>query len=170
MQDFQTSFGYNKLVTVELEGQSGGLGLFYMDSYEVTILFSANRLIDIEANLEGHKVYMTFVYGVLVTENRGKVWDHLNHLSTHRKGAWLLIGDFNEIAGNHEKRGGKKRSESSFLLFKKMLDNCGMIDFPYKGNPLSWVGYRQSGKVQCRLDRAIGNEERHHLFSHIFPH
>ena len=31
---------------------------------------------------------------------------------------------------------------------------------------MSWMGYRSSGKVQCRLDRAIGNEEWHHLFSH----
>ncbi|CAA7048871.1 unnamed protein product [Microthlaspi erraticum] len=47
-----------------------------------------------------------------------------------------------------------------------MLDNCGMIDFPFKCNSLSWVGYRKNGKVQCRLDRAIGNGEWHHLFSH----
>ncbi|CAA7048395.1 unnamed protein product [Microthlaspi erraticum] len=47
-----------------------------------------------------------------------------------------------------------------------MLECCGMIDFPYTGNPLSWVGYRASGKVQCRLDRAIGNEEWHQSFSH----
>lgn len=47
-----------------------------------------------------------------------------------------------------------------------MIANCGMIEFPYKGNPMSWVGYRSSGKVQCRLDRALGNEDWHHLFSH----
>ena len=43
-----------------------------------------------------------------------------------------------------------------------MLADCGMIEFPYKGNRL----YRSSGKVRCRLDRAVGNEEWHHLFSH----
>lgn len=165
LQDFQNSFGYNKLHTVEPEGRSGGLALFYMDSYDVTILFSSNRLIDTEAKIEGHKVLMTFVYGDPVSEYRGKVWDHLNDLSVNRREAWLLIGDFNEITGNHEKRGGRKRSESSFMPFKKMLENCGMIEFPL-GNSLSWVGYRQSGKVQCRLDRAIGNEEWHHQFSH----
>lgn len=69
------------------------------------------------------------------------------------------IGDFNKMIGNHEKSGGRERTESSFLPFRKMIDNCGMIDFPYKGNFLSWVGYRRSGKVQCRLDRAIRNEE-----------
>lgn len=47
-----------------------------------------------------------------------------------------------------------------------MLANCGMIDFPSKGNSFSWVGNRCSGKVQCKLDRAVGNEDWHHLFSH----
>ncbi|CAA7031857.1 unnamed protein product [Microthlaspi erraticum] len=36
-----------------------------------------------------------------------------------------------------------------------MLDSCGMLDFPYKGNSMSWLGYRRRGKVQCRLDRAV---------------
>ena len=47
-----------------------------------------------------------------------------------------------------------------------MLADCGMVELPYKGNPMPWMGYRSTGKVQCRLDRTIGNEEWHHLFSH----
>ena len=77
-----------------------------------------------------------------------------------------MLSDFNEITSNLEKKGGRKRPDSSFLPFKNMLANCGMIDFPYKGNPLSWVGNRASGKVQCWLERAVGNEDWHHNFSH----
>ena len=63
-------------------------------------------------------------------------------MSSTRTGAWLMSGDFNEITGNHEKKGGIKRPETSFIAFKAMLADCGMIDFPYKGNPMSWLGYR----------------------------
>ena len=87
-------------------------------------------------------------------------------MSLTRSGPWLMLGDFNEITNNLEKKGGRKRPDSSFLPFKCMLDNCGMIEFPYKGNPLSWVGNRASGKVQCRLDHAVGNGDWHHCFSH----
>lgn len=59
LQDFQFEFGYNKLFTVEPEGRSGGLALFYLDSFEVTILFSNDRMIDIEATIAGNKVYIT---------------------------------------------------------------------------------------------------------------
>lgn len=61
--------------------------------------------------------------------------------------------------GHHEKEGGKKRSENSFLFFNTMISNCGLIDFLYKGNPLSWVGRRKNGFVKCCLDRALGIED-----------
>ena len=151
---------------MEPEGRSGGLALFYLDSFDVTVLYSNNRMIDIEATIEGHKVYITFIYGDPVVECRKYVWERLTRMSTNRSGAWFMCGDFNEIKGNHEKKGGRKRPETSFLPFRMMLADCGMIEFPYKGNHMSWVGYRSSGKVQFRLDRAVGNEEWHHLFSH----
>ena len=115
-------------------------------------------MIDIETRLEGHPIYMTFVYGNPVVRHRDHVWERLSRMSTTRNGAWFMIGDFNEITGNHEKRGGRRRLESSFLPFRTMLDNCGMLDFPYKGNSFSWVGKRRSGKVKCKLDRAVANE------------
>ena len=166
LQDFQVSFGYNKLFTVEPKGRSGGLALFYMDAFDVSILYFDKYMIDISAMIEGHKVFMTFVYGDPVVEYREYVWERLTRMSTSRTGAWLMCGDFNEIVSNQEKRGGRKRPETSFLPFKLMLNNCGMMEFPYKGNSMSWVGYRSSGKVQCRLDRAVGNEDWHQFFSH----
>ena len=156
MQDFQFEFGYNKLFTVEPEGRSGGLALFDLDSFDVEIVFSNNRMIDIAATIEGHKVFITFVYGDLVVEYRDNVWEKLTNMSLTRNGAWLMLGDFNAITCNHEKKGGRKRPDTSF---KSMLANCGMIDFPSKGNPFSWVSNRCSGKVQCKLDRAVSNED-----------
>lgn len=137
-----------------------------MDSYDVSILYFDKRMIDISAMIEGHKVHITFVYGDPVIECRDNVWERLTRMSTSRKGAWPMSGDFNEITWNHEKQGGRKRPETSFLSFKAMLANCGMVEFPHKENQLSWMGYRSSGKVQCRLDRSVGNEDWHQDFSH----
>lgn len=123
-------------------------------------------MIDIEATIEGQKVFITFVYGDPVIEYRENVWERLTRMSLNRSGPWLMLGDFNEITSNLEKKGGRKRSEASFLPFKTMLANCGMLELPSTGNTLSWVGNRRSGKVQCRLDRAVGNEDWHHCFSH----
>ena len=68
MQDFKFEFGYDNLFTVDPVGRSGGLALFYMNDAEVEIGFSSNRMNDIEAKIEGHKVQITFLYGDPVIE------------------------------------------------------------------------------------------------------
>ena len=76
-----------------------------------------------------------------------------------------MIGDFNEITDHSEKVRGRRRSNSSFLPFKQMLTDCGMLKFPFTGNMLSWVEKRSGGTtVRCRLDRAVGNEDWHEKF------
>lgn len=155
----QISYGYDQVYTVEPRGRSGGLALFYMDHPSVTILYAEAHIIDIETRFEGHDIFMTFVYVDPVVRHRDLVWERLSRMSTTRSKAWFMIEDFNEITGNHEKRGGMRHLESSFLPFRTMLENCGMLDFPYKGNSFSWVGKRRSGKVKCKLDRAVTNEE-----------
>ena len=166
LQDFKFEFGYDNLFTVEPLGLSGGLALFYINDADVKIGFSNERMIDIEAKIEGHKVFTTFVYGDPVVEFREAVWERLMRISLQRTGPWLMVEDFNEITSNIEKKGGRKRPESSFLPFKNMISACGMIEFPHSGNFFSWAGRRRSGRVQCRLDRALGNEDWHQAFSH----
>ena len=73
MQDIQADLGFNKLFTVEPLGQSGGLALFFMDEFQVDVLFSNNQMIDVKAVINGIKVYMTFVYGDPVLERRYQV-------------------------------------------------------------------------------------------------
>ncbi|XP_022558258.1 uncharacterized protein LOC111206163 [Brassica napus] len=48
-----------------------------------------------------------------------------------------------------------------------MLNDCGMLEFPFTGDMLSWVGKRAGGStVRCRLDRAVGNVDWHEKFPH----
>ncbi|XP_048605505.1 uncharacterized protein LOC125583020 [Brassica napus] len=110
---------------------------------------------------------MTFVYGDPVLERRDEVWERLTRFSTTKNGPWFMIGDFNEITCHNEKTGGRQRPDSSFLPFKQMLNDCGMLEFPFTGDMLSWVGKRAGGStVRCRLDRAVGNADWHEKFPH----
>ena len=82
-----------------------------------------------------------------VLEIRDQVWERLTRSATTRDGLWFMKGDFNEITGYHEKEGGKRRSDTSFLLFNKMISDFGMLEFSCIGNQLSWVRKRPNGYV-----------------------
>ena len=54
------------------------------------------------------------------------------------------------------------------MPFNNMIRNSGLLEFPARGNKMSWQGRRGKGKgemiIRCRLDRALANEEQHTLF------
>ncbi|KAG7532416.1 Endonuclease/exonuclease/phosphatase superfamily [Arabidopsis thaliana x Arabidopsis arenosa] len=163
LQNMQVSLGFDSLKTVEPIGNIGGLALFYSKDYPVKFVFVNDRLIDIETIIDGNRVFISFVYGDPVVQYRELVWERLTRIGLSRSDPWFMIGDFNEITGNHEKRGGKSRSESSFLPFRCMIEICGMIEVPSQGNLFSWVGRRSCGVtgrrvrrlIKARLDRAL---------------
>ncbi|CAA7045136.1 unnamed protein product [Microthlaspi erraticum] len=107
--------------------------------------------------------------GLRVVKLRDLVWERITRIGTTRTDPWFLIGDFNEITGNHEKQGGPLRQASSFVSFNLMISDCGFVDFPSRGNTLSWRGRRRGKIVRCRLDRALATEDWHDLFpvSHV---
>ena len=90
LQNIQADLGFDQMFTVDPLGLSGGLALFFMDDFQVNILFSNNRMIDIEAVIDGIKVFMTFVYGAPVLERRDQVWERLTRFSTTRNGPWFM--------------------------------------------------------------------------------
>ena len=101
VQKYQSHFGFDNLVTVDPIGRSGGLALYYNNDYQVKVLYSSNRMIDVEAVALGKTVYLTFVYGDPVKELREQVWERLTRYGLSRSEPWFLIGDLNEITGNH---------------------------------------------------------------------
>ncbi|CAA7030426.1 unnamed protein product [Microthlaspi erraticum] len=94
---------------------------------------------------------MSFVYGDPVVKLRDLVWERITRIGTTRTDPWFLIGDFNEITGNHEKQGGPLRQSSTFIPFNLMISDCGFVNFPSRGNTLSWRGRRRGKIVRCRL-------------------
>ncbi|KAF8080961.1 hypothetical protein N665_0912s0004 [Sinapis alba] len=159
VQSFQGHFGFDKLVTVDPNGTSGGLALFLNNEYQVNILFSSNQMIDVEAVILGTRVFMTFVYGDPVQKLREQIWERLTRYGMARTETWFIIGDLNEITGNHEKEGGVLRSAGSFIPFNNMIRDTGLLELPVRGNQLSWQGRRNKVMVRCLLDRALANED-----------
>lgn len=166
LQGIQLDLGYYHLFTVEPHGLSGCLALFCMEEFQVNVLFSNNRMIDVKAVIDGMQVFLTFVYGDPVHARREMVWERLTWFALYRVEPWFMIGNFNEIIRHHEKQGRRTRSKASFLPFRKMIQDCGMLEFPFFGNTMSWIAKHDRTHVRCRLNQALGNEDWHEVFPH----
>lgn len=139
-QGFQSHFGYDNLVTVDPIGRNGGSALYYNNDFQVKILFSNNQMIDVEAVALEKRVFLTFIYGDPVQKLRYRVWERLTRYEISSSDPWFSIGDMNEITENHEKDGGPLTSADSFIPFNNMIRNIGLLEFPARGNKISWQG------------------------------
>lgn len=164
MLGLKKSLGYDQLFMVEPVGLSGGLAMLWKDSYQVDVLSSDIRIIDLKVTCGVSSFFLTCVYGDPVQAKRRDVWDHIVSIGLNRDEAWILAGDFNELLSNEKKSGGAIRSDSSFWDFRNMVQNCKLREIGFTGNSLSWGGWREQVWVQCRLDRSFGNSEWFSLF------
>ena len=90
---------------VDPQGRNGGLALFYDSTCKVNILSSINKIIYVETEYKGKRIFLLFVYGEPNQNFRDHVWERLTRLEISRDEPWFIIGDLNEIMGNHEKQG-----------------------------------------------------------------
>ncbi|KAG7536410.1 Reverse transcriptase domain [Arabidopsis suecica] len=160
----QRWMGYDHSHIVNPIGLSGGLALFWKNSYEVEVINSDHRIIDVKVKLGSLSFFISCVYGDPSTHLRQLVWDKLIDIGTTRDEPWIVLGDLNEIIDNTEKLGGPARAEITFFPFRNMISDCRLREVPSIGNRFSWAGDRNNQWVQCRLDRVLGNEAWFQIF------
>ncbi|KAL7157223.1 hypothetical protein ABFS83_02G063300 [Erythranthe nasuta] len=94
-------------------------------------------------------------------------WDQLTTISNSFSGAWLVIGDFNSITSQAEKRGGNSFASSSRHTLLTDLKSLGLIDLGYHGSSFTWSNKRNGkANIQQRNDRGVAND----LWCTDFPH
>ncbi|KAG2667144.1 hypothetical protein I3760_15G097700 [Carya illinoinensis] len=68
------------------------------------------------------------------------------------------MGDFNEVLSVNEKVGGRARTDRQIQEFQDLLDDCGLLDLGYIGNPFTWCNKREpQHSISERLDRGLAN-------------
>ncbi|XP_062152046.1 uncharacterized protein LOC133860461 [Alnus glutinosa] len=118
----------------------------------------SQRHISVNINVREQESSWTFTrfYGNPNRALREDSWSLLSYLSSLSKGAWLCMGDFNEIVDLSEKYGGAVRNEDQMERFRSTLEECNMGDLGYKGSKYTWVNNIESAEfIKERLDRAI---------------
>jgi hypothetical protein len=155
------SLGYAGSFAVSSVGLSGGLALFWLPQYSVSLKGFNSHCIDVIISAENEAPWRaTFVYGEPRRDHRHQFWDLLRRLRPEWDGPWICCGDFNEALSQEEHLGVRDRSDAQIALFRECLDDCQLVDLGFKGPMFTWNN-RQSDDdhVKVRLDRAVANGE-----------
>ena len=160
IRDVGTQINCLNYVYVPPIGASGGLVIFWKQDVQLSVLSYSPNLVDCTVNCNEGSFYFSFVYGHPNPGYRQSLWKRIDRNGIGRRNQpWLLLGDFNEILGNHEKIGGRVRPEASFQDFRTLVQNNDLNDLSSVGSRFSWIGQRGQHQVQCCLDRTMANSE-----------
>ncbi|XP_074301071.1 uncharacterized protein LOC141632422 [Silene latifolia] len=135
-----------------------GLVILWRDGVEVEVVSSIAHYIDviIRGLFEISEWRLTRLYGWAQNEDKWRTWQLMRELKSLLFLPWVVIGDFNQILFEHEKRGGAPRDQRSMDEFREAMDECGLMDIGFSEEPFTWWNIRGGSEaVFERLDRAL---------------
>ena len=89
-------------------------------------------------------------------EERKQLWDYIKKSVDIFNIPWMCIGDFNEVKENEEKD-GVWRTGRKINSFRDFINDCELMEVPYKGQLYTWFNKKGNGLIRERLDRALVN-------------
>ena len=105
-----------------------------------------------------HPWILSCIYGLLEKVNKPTFWDSLIVVGEDFVNPWLCIGDFNFVLDQSEKLGGRPITNSSHCSFKGFIDQLGLVDLRFVGNPFTWCNNRQGfATIKERLDKGLAS-------------
>ncbi|KAF7822570.1 reverse transcriptase [Senna tora] len=141
-------------------GRAGGLGVWWSQELDVTILQYSKNFIHMIVFSRSLKMdsYVTLVYGPPKEQDRSAVWNKICSFAPKDDVAWICLGDFNDLSSPNEKFGGRMRSVGGLLQFQKFISDCNLMDLKFSGSKFTWNN-RQLGQdhIKERIDRALCN-------------
>ncbi|XP_026378716.1 uncharacterized protein LOC113273167 [Papaver somniferum] len=121
--------------------------------YTPSVISSTRQAITVQVG----DVFIIGIHVAYLTIDRRSLWEELAQLS-ELIAPWLVIGDFNMVLNNDEKKGGRNPLRISMQEFRDCLESCNLIQAPRSGIKFSWCNNRLGKKmILCDLDKAFFN-------------
>jgi hypothetical protein len=154
--------GFDGFLASEVRGYAGGIVVGWKTQSMQVISNQCNfqyMLLKVHFK-NGKEWYFSPLYASPNEDNRKLLWEDLKNIARWMKGAWMLAGDFNDIACPSEKKGGVRALIRKCNTFVERINACKLIDLGFEGTKFTWRGpiFRGGGRIFERLDRALSND------------
>lgn len=130
---------------------SGGIWcLWDLALWKVEVLNSTNQFVHLQVTWKRSMVWLvTIVYASASYVRRQELWDKLSNLATNIVDPWVVLGDFNDILVDHERKGGSPNFWIRGMNgFRSMVQDCNLLDMGFQGSLFTW----KHGNLFQRLD------------------
>jgi hypothetical protein len=160
--------GFPFLLQVPPVGSKGGLVVAWKMGTDIEPVFLNNHQISflVYSDPTSSPWLASCVHAPYIWGLRRGFWQDLSRVGKRFGGPWMLIGDFNAILSSAEKKGGRLFGSSSHSLFGNFVQENGLVDLGFSGNPFTWNNKRHGRyNIKERLDRGLSK----HLWVLLFP-
>ena len=87
--------------------------------------------------------YIVNIYAPNTKNLRKKIWDTLSHIKSNDYfGRWIIVGDFNVLLYDHEKKGGNVSQLEGRLDLMDFINKEGLMDMDLHGIQFTWHSKR----------------------------
>ncbi|XP_035548696.1 uncharacterized protein LOC118349203 [Juglans regia] len=133
----------------------GKLWIFWMNDVDVNVMSCGSQHVTVIVSTGLMKCKASFVYAKCTYVQRRELWADLEKESNGIE-PWIITGDFNIIASDVERRGGRSRSLLAMEEFNSWIHSCGLQELKFLGKSFSWCnGQAGRSRSWARLDRSL---------------
>ncbi|XP_056688152.1 uncharacterized protein [Spinacia oleracea] len=109
----------------------------------------------------------TFVYAMNEARDRRVLWDDLEVISRSVGGAWICMGDFNNVLNLTDRIGSLVRL-GEVQPMRACFSNCAIEDFKTADCFYAWTNTQEgSHRVMSKIDRVVANQLWLDMFSDV---
>ncbi|XP_028785542.1 uncharacterized protein LOC114741444 [Neltuma alba] len=158
-QNFFRSLGFMDVEAIEGIGFAGGIWVAWNKSrVSLTCLEKRQQYGLFRIQFDGEEPWhIVFAYVAPRDREKEDFWRNMERIAKECNGPWMVLGDFNDIRGAHEKKGGAPINSRRCDTFEDRINKCGLLEVASCGNRFTWKGPLIHGyqRVYERLDRGL---------------
>jgi endonuclease/exonuclease/phosphatase family metal-dependent hydrolase len=130
--------------------------------------YSRNFINLIVKEKEEEEWRLTCYYGYPERGRRRQAWDLLRELRDMSDLPWCIIGDFNDLLSQEDKKGNHPHPNWLCNGFRSAVGDCDLTDIQLEAYLYTWIKSRGSSHViEERLDRAMANSNWIMLYPNV---